>query len=300
MAINKAAYRAAIAKKKAAAAKAGVTKPATKPAAVSQRAINDAVKKASLAQLETYFTNFGVTFDTTVAQATGTYAVGGFQASNNAASSTMANFFGNTGNAHVVHLPAQIVTGTAAGYRKGQFISPLGFRWWVRGYMQNATDPHDFHFCLARNKSNTIPAAVQQYPTYGSMASLSLFETGAFGPNAGSFISGSTRAEVTDATRFNKDVWDIKKHERVNVLPVANQELGNTSGVYRRMIQHDGYYKFPDKEWDYIVNTGSGSIKGGDYYLIMWNQNGESASAPNGGSPVLYMQVNMELSFKDA
>lgn len=294
MVLNKAAYRAAIAKRKA-AAKTGTVSTTTKTPAF-QKAVNDAVKKAGLAHLETYYTNFGITFDTRTSQATGTYNVGGFQASAGAAANSQANFFGNYGMAHIIHLPAQIQVGTAAGYRKGQLISPIGFRWWVRGYIRNATNPHDIHFCLARNRSQIIPATVQAYPSYGSMSALNLFETGAFGPNSGSFIAGANSPECTDASRFDRDQWDIKKHERINLVPVATQELTNTAGAYTRLIQHDGYYKFPEKEWDYISNAGL-SIKGGDYYLIMWNQNAES---PSTSSPMMLMQVNMELSFKDA
>lgn len=296
MVLNKAAYRAAIAKRKA-AAKTGSTAMVTMPKSTAfQKAVNDAVKKAEQKSHETYYCNFGVTFDTSVQQQTGSYAVGGFQATVGAAPTTMANFFGNTSMAHVLNIPCQISVGTNAGYRKGQFINPIGLRMWVRGYMSNATCPHDLHFAIVRNKTNTIPATVQQYPSYGTMGALSLFETGAFGPNSSSFITGGQRAEYTDATRFNRDIWDVKKVIRQNVLPVPTQELSNTNNQYRRLIQIDAYYPFPDNTWDFTSNT-SGSIKGGDYYLIMWNQNGEPSSS---GTPIMVMQVNMELSFKDA
>lgn len=274
-------------------------KNAYKTGGITDRQLLKAVKKAENSTLETYYTNWGVQFNTNTAQATGTFSPGGFQAASGAAKNTLANFFGDCTQVHLQHLPAQIQVGTAAGYRKGQHIQPIGFRWWIRGWMQNATAPHDFHFAIIRNKTNILPATVQVYPTAGTLSALNLFEQGAFGPNAGSFLGNQSACETTDATRYDRDAWDIKKTQKFTVTPVASTELNNTNGIYKKLIQHNGYYKFPDKDWDYTLNTGL-SIKGGDYYLAMWQQNTEPASAPNGGSPVLFMQVNMELSFKDA
>lgn len=262
------------------------------------KALVAAVKKVENRSLETYFTNFGITFNSQVAQATGTYSVGGFQAASGATANTNANVFGNYKNVHVLSLPAQIQNGVSAGYRKGQNVTPIGFRLWIRGFWQNMTVSHDIHVVVARWKGGT-PPQLGVYPALVDMSTLGLYEAGAFGPNASSYLAGSANMEFSSGSRWDRDQWDIKKKMTFTVTPLANQELGNTNGIYRKIVSQDMYYKFPDKIWDYQTSTGN-TLKGGDYFLMTWNSFQEPASAPNGGSPIVFMQYNMELSFKDA
>lgn len=259
------------------------------------RALVAAVKKVESKTLETYYSNFGINWYTGSPQASGTAAPGGFGSASGAAANTTANNAMNS-SVHVMALPVQIQTGTTAGYRKGQFITPLGFRWFFRGKLANYNSDHEFNMVLCRYKGNSPPTTSNYSIQFAGVGNLNLFETGAFGPNASGF-STTNDSQWQSASRFNRDVWDVKKHIR---FKVAYQKDPYAQYAATTTFRHDGYYKFPDKTWDYTSNTGT-SIKGGDYYIIMWQEGDETNSSTASATIAQHsMQLNMELSFKDA
>jgi len=261
------------------------------------RALVAAVKKVESKSHETFYSDFGIQFNSATAQASGTFNVGGFQAAPGAAANTSANIFSQATTAHVISLPAQIQTGNGGqnGYRRGQIVEPVGFQWWFRGFLKNMTQQHTFHFCLARWKGGA-PPALGAYPAQGTMTQLSLFEAGGFGPNSSAFVTSS--AEFQSGSRFNRDIWDIKMHKSFRVNPVQTLEASNSNNSYAVPVKFDGYYKFKENVWDFQTNIGT-TIKGGDYFMICWQESYEP-SPVSGISQQVYLQLNMELSFKDA
>lgn len=259
------------------------------------KALVAAVKKVESRTLETYYSNFGINFYTGTAQTSGSSAVGGFGSASGAAANTTANNAMNS-SVHIMALPAQLQSGTTAGYRKGQFVSPLGFRWFFRGKLANYNSDHEFNMVVCRYKGNTPPAVSNYSSQYATVTSLNLFEVGAFGPNSSGF-STTNDTQWQSASRFNRDIWDVKKHVR---FKVAYQKDPYAQYAAQSTFRRDGYYKFPDKTWDYVSSSGT-SIKGGDYYIILWQEGDETNSSAATATMAQHsMQLNMELSFKDA
>ena len=265
------------------------------------KALVAAVKKAESKSHETYYSDFGILFNSNADQATGTFTPGGFQATSGAKAGTAASVFGSPSTAHVINLSAQVQTGNGGqnGYRRGQYVNPVGFQWWCRGFLQNMTNQHTFHFCVARYKGASSTPQAGVYPGVYQFANLALFEPGNFGPSYGSF--NNANQEFMSGSRFNRDAWDIKMHKTYRVNPPVGIECSNPAGVYRVPVKFDGYMKFKENTWDYILSMGT-SLKGGDYFLIMWQESSEPAASTVAGAPQpwQFMQLNMEVSFKDA
>jgi len=267
------------------------------------KALVAAVKKVENKSHETMYSNFGITWNSAIAQSSGGFQVGGFQATAGASASSPANVFGSPNQIHLISIPAQCQTGNGGqnGYRRGQHVQPLGIQFWFRGWLQNMTNSHDFHIVLARWKSTTTSIVsgntAGSLPLVSTHAGLSLFEQGVFGPNSSGFLaSNSAIAECNSASRFNRDAWDVKMHKRWTTPAPAQRECSNMN-VYRQSVKCDGYYKFKENDWDYITNTGT-SIKGGDYFMLFWQESQEPSS--NVAPAAMLLQCNMELSFKDA
>lgn len=259
------------------------------------RALVAAVKRVESKSLETYYSNFGINWYTGQPQGSGTVTPGGFGASSGASANTLANNCLN-GSIHVMSLTAQVQVGTGAGYRKGQFVTPVGFRWWFRGKMANYNTDHEFNVVIARYKGTSPPVVSNYSAQYGTVNQLALFEVGAFGPNANGY-STTNDTQWQSASRYNRDLWDVKKHQRFRV---AYQKDPYAQYPAQTIFRHDGYYKFPDKTWDYTTSSGV-SIKGGDYYIILWQEGDETNSSTSAATIASHsMQLNMELSFKDA
>ena len=266
------------------------------------KALVAAVKKVEAKSHETFYTDFGINFNSMTNQAGGTFTPGGFQSIVGATGNTANAVFGNPSMVHVISLSAQVQTSSTgvAGYRRGQFINPLGFQWWWRGFLQNMTNQHTFHFVIARYKgTQSSLTGGGAYPVMMSMSQTALFETGSFGPNSSAF--NAQNQEYQSGSRFNRDAWDIKTHRTFRVNPPPQLEIGNPALVYRAPIKFDGYYKFKEAQWDYVANNGN-VIKGGEYYMLTWQESSEPAQSTASGAPVpwVFMQLNMEMSFKDA
>lgn len=282
-------------KKRAAPKGIGATaraKNAWKKGGISDRQIVAAVKKVESKSLETYYANFGCNYYSLSAAVTsGSNAPGGFLSASGATSGTFAQDL----YCSITNMSPQIQVGTAAGYRKGQFVNPIGFRFWLSGHMSAYAGDHTFYMTIARYKGGSIPNATM-YPMTMALASVSLYEAGAFGVNASGFMTANDGTSIV-SSRFNRDVWDIKK---VVSWKVPYQKTAESSASPQTTFQKNGYYKFPAQAWDFTSYsganaTGSTCIKGGDYYIILYQVGNE----PNTNASHSFM-FNYELSYKDA
>lgn len=283
-----------------------------KKVVVTEKAINAAVKKAEAKTLETYYAQFGMEFGTGTNQSSGTsYLCGGFQAANSAVAGTSSNStFNQYTSGHVLNISPQIQLGTTAGYRRGQSIAPIGLQWWVRGYLQNYSGDHTFHLVVARWKGGVVPST-NQYPTIQAMSALNLFETPQFGAGQNGY---SLYADPTSMSggRKNKDQWDFKTHKKFKVS-FAGSGATNDGSTIRKSFETSGYLKIREKIWDYQAGTTAAingvtglnnTIKGGDYFVIFWQEGYEplyNTSTTNTSQTQQHsINLNCELSFKDA
>lgn len=269
------------------------------------RALVKAVERVEKKSHETFYTNFGITWDANVGSSNaGTHNPGGFQALDGAVGGTWQNQAMRNGTTvHAIQIPGQIEVGTSTGYRRGQHVQPQGFQWWMAGYLMNYVCNHTFHLVLVRSKGHY--KAPSTYPGKVSHDSLGLFENGSFGSKAGTFKTNFT--EAVSASRFDRDQWDVKKHWKFTVNPLpepvisvgypnnGTQPPGTVLGA-RRTFKNTGYFKFKEKDWDFSSSAG-GSLKNGDYHMFVWQEGYEENTSGNLNHLI---QLNMELSFKDA
>lgn len=261
--------------------------------------------------METYYAQFGMEFGTGTAQGSGTsYLCGGFQAAGSAPASSPANStFVQYTSAHVLNISPQIQIGATAGYRRGQTINPIALQWWVRGYLQDYAGDHTFHLVVARWKGGTVPST-NQYPTTQAMSSLNLFETPQFGAGQNGY---SLYADPTSMSsgRKNKDQWDFKMHKKWKVGFSGSGATNDGSNI-RKSFETSGYLKIRENIWDYQAGTTAAvngvtglnnTIKGGDYFLIFWQEGYEPNYSTSSSTPYNQqhsINLNCELSFKDA
>lgn len=260
---------------------------------ISDKALQAAVRKVEAKSLETFYVNWGINYYTGLAQATNTFQPGGFQAiAGSAANSSGGSQMG--GNFQVMNLSPQIQVGTSAGYRRGQFVNPLGLKMCYGGHMSNYCGDHTFNVIVARYKGNGL-LVTGVYPAPVAATTLGLYEVGAFGPNSGSYSLANDGTSI-DLGRYNRDVWDIKKRWS---WKVAYEKTAEVAYKPQTTFRKDMYYKFPaGQQWDYTAYTQTVSgltIKGGDYYVIMYQVGNEASTTADHS-----FQLNCELSYKDA
>lgn len=279
-----------------ATARAKKAKTVATTAPAFKAAVRAEVKKAEKASHELYYCNWGINYYTgSACVGSGSFGPGGFMAiAGSSASSAAAGQMG--GSPTVLNLSPQLQVGTTAGYRKGQLVSPVGFRMYIGGHMQGYASDHTFKFVLARYKGNALPAT-SVYPQQITNFQSSLFEAGAFGPNASSFSISNDSTSI-DLSRYDRDQWDIKKTWE---WKVPYQRTAENAATPQTTFRKDCYYKFPQNTvWDYVTysagnSAASLSIKGGDYFLIMYQVGNEPST-----TAAHSFMVNCELSFHDA
>lgn len=197
---------------------------------------------------------------------------------------------------------AQVGNSSTPGYRKGQRINPIGFRFCITHYqglptVQNAT----YHWAMVRNKSVTL-GGNPVIPYITTTTNLQLFTpliqgplASAGGPNGVtpvSDFSSSMRPNSQSWTKVKSGSWTMSPMlERANNAVYVQPDHANDQNSAKSIT---GYVKFKDAHWDYGTPTAITGVKGGDYYFVIWRE----------GTRDLYinsdaMVTTFELSFKD-
>lgn len=196
---------------------------------------------------------------------------------------------------------AQVGNSSTPGYRKGQRINPLAFRFSIEHNQSLSTVAATYKWAVVRNTgstlttNNTTPGIVQ---TNG----LNLFVPLTQGPLAAS--GGPNGAlplgDFSSCMRWNRAEWAVKKSGSY-VLGAALERLNSNAPTTPTVPPYhntskcfSAYTSFKEKHWDYPLPTAISNIKGGDYYFIMWR---EGIADTFIGNDVINFVC--ELSFKD-
>ena len=197
---------------------------------------------------------------------------------------------------------AQVGNTATPGYRKGQRINPVGFRFSIAHTQSLATlQGAVYHWALVRNKGLTVTNNPTQ-PFITQTNAMALFVPWVQGPIASLGPNGTLpNGDYSSITRWNYQEWNKVKTGTWTMRPVLNLENANTvqapgaTAVPQQVKFSQGYVPIKDANWDYPSPTAITNIKGGDYYFIIWREGPGDTII---GSDV--MCCTFELSFKDA
>lgn len=269
------------------------------------RALVAAVKKVENRAVETTYSQSGLYMDSSLSTFTQTgYSMSGLNSSAAYSASTPTTRANATNQCLVWPLSpmAQVGNTSTPGYRKGQRISPIGFRFSVEHDQQLATMNVNYKWALVRNKGQTLTSNAT-IPGITGTNSLGLFVPLVQGPlvSSGGPSGSLPMGNFSSCMRWNRQEWSVMKsgtwsmgavlsRENASVIS-APQTSSNVANVSRCVT---GYAPIKDKFWDYPAPTATTGIKGGDYFFIVWREGSADAYIARD-----QMSFVFEFSFKD-
>lgn len=272
------------------------------------RALVAAVKKVEAKSQETVYSQSGAYLNSgNSTLTTSGYSMSGLNQSAAYSSSTPATRVALTNNCFVwpISPMAQVGNSSTPGYRKGQRINPVGFRFGVEHQLNLQSVPAVYRWAVVRNKSATLTVN-NTTPGISATNSLQLFVPLTQGPlvTAGGPNGQLPMGDFSSCMRWNYQEWSVSKQGSWSVSPELARENTTLQGtpVSNAVSQNQwggvklikGYVPFKDANWDYPTPTGISNIKGGDYYFIIWRE-----GPPDAQIGIDFMTIVCELSFKD-
>ena len=269
---------------------------------LADQAAASAVRRAT----ETTYSQSGAYLNTNATTLTKSgYSMSGLNQSAGYIPATSTTRLNATSNCFVwpVSPMAQVGNTSTPGYRKGQRINPIGFRFSISHYQGLAsTQGATYHWAFIRNKGVSLQGTQVTTPVISSTDSVALFVPFIQGPLVTNGPNGTIpNGDFSSAARWNYPEWQkvksgtwtmpamlARENSAVINAPTANANNQNAS----KLIQ--GYVPIKDAHWEYPTPTAISNIKGGDYFFVIWR---EGFQDPYINSDAMVMMY--ELSFKD-
>lgn len=269
------------------------------------RALVAAVKKVENRSQETVYSQSGAYLDSSLSTLTKTgYTLSGLNQSAAFTQGTAYTRVQITNACFVWPLSpmAQVGNSSTPGYRKGQSINPVGFRYYIYHQQSLNSVPATYKFALLRNKGVTLTTG-NTTPGIASTDSLGLFVPLIQGPLAtsGGPNGSLPLGDVSSSMRWNRAEWQVCKSGSWNMTSSMARENSAlitsptvAGGISTAFKQVTGYIPIKDATWLYPLPTTISGIKGGDYYFVVWRE-GPADNAISADK----MSMTFELSFKD-
>ncbi|AXB22593.1 capsid protein [Alces alces faeces associated circular virus MP65] len=267
------------------------------------RALTAAVQKVEARSQETTYSQSGVYLNAAQSTFTQTgYTLSGLNQSAAYAVGT-TNTRANATN-QVFAFPicplAQVGNSSTPGYRKGQRINPVGFRFSIQHDQSLATMSATYKWALIRNQGGTLSGNTG--PVITQTNAITMFVGLVQGPlaSAGGPNGALPNGDFASSMRWNRQAWTVKKQGSYT-MPAALARDNNTAPASAtappfhnssKTVTH--FIPIRDSHWDYPTPTAIANIKGGDYYFVLWREGSADQFIGND-----FINFICELSFKD-